>query len=146
MDLDQRLHEILDKPPARRLAFEPGHEVVGHNVALEIRHDVEGDAEDALVLGDGDDRRKARESSLAQRELKPRFPHDVVGRGREWWTRGTSEHEPVGAALEEEREVRASPFTDPSRLDVAVAEVVLVEKRADAIEHEQRRLRQAPCS
>ena len=115
-------------------------------MTLEIGHDVERDAEDALVLRDRDDRRKAGEPGLSQRELEPRLAHHIVRRRRQRWARRASQHEPVGSALEQEREVRAAPFTDPPRANVSLAEVAFVEKRADAVEHEQWRLRQASCS
>ena len=59
-------------------------------------------------------------------------------RRRQRGTRRTPEDERTAVAFEQEREVRASALTDAARAQIARAEAVLVEKRTDAVEDEQR--------
>ncbi len=143
VDLDERVDEVVAEKASRRLAFEPRRQLVRRYVAVEVVHDVERDAEDALVLADRDDRRQAREAGLTQRELEPSLPNHIV-RGR-WqrWTRRTPKDEAALVALEQKREVRAAPFSDAARAQCARPKIVLVEERTHAVEHEQRWLHQA---
>ena len=110
-------------------------------MSVQIRHDVERHAENGLVLRDRDDRRQAREPRLPQRQLESRLPHHVVRRRRKRRPRRAPQHEETVVALEQEGEVRAAALADPPRPQLARAEAVLVEECANAVEHEQRRLR-----
>jgi hypothetical protein len=82
VDLDERVDEVRREIAASRLGLEPRYELVRHDLAVEVRHDVERHAEHGLVLRDRDDRRQAREPGLAQRQLELRLAHHVVRRGR----------------------------------------------------------------
>ena len=143
VDLDERIDQVVAKPTAGRLALEPGRQLVRRNVAVDVLHDVERHAEDALVVADGDDRGKSNEPRIAQRQLQPRLTYDVVRRGRQRRTRRPAKDEATLVALEQEGEVRAAAFADAPRPHVARAEPVLVEERPHAVEHEQGRLLEA---
>src|SRR6185436_8596731 len=73
-------------------------------------------------------------------QLEASLPDHVVGRRRQRRPGRAAEDEPVVAALEQEREVRPSPFADPARRDGPRAQAVLVEERLDVLEDEERRL------
>jgi hypothetical protein len=112
-------------------------------VAVEVVHDVERDAEQALVLAHGHDRREPHEAALAQGELQSRLADHIVRGRRKRGARRAPEHEPTRLALQQEREVRAAPLADAVSPELTHAEPVLVEERLHPIEHEERRLREA---
>ena len=60
VDLDERVDEVVAERPLGGLALEPGRQLVRRDEAVEVRHHVERDAEQALVLADRDDRRQPR--------------------------------------------------------------------------------------
>jgi len=64
VDLDERVDEVISEATPRLLAFEPRRQIVRRHVTLQVLHDVERDAEEALVVPDRDDRRQARESGF----------------------------------------------------------------------------------
>ena len=74
-----------------------------------------------------------------ERELEPRLAHHVVRGRRQRRSRRAAQHEPVGAALEQEGEVRAAAVADPARVDRPAAEAVLVEERLEPVEDQERR-------
>ena len=93
VDLDERVDEIEAERASRSLRLEAGGRVVRRHEPVQIRHDVERDAEQALVLAHRGDRRQPREPGVAQRELEPRLAHDVVRGRRQRRTRGPAEDE-----------------------------------------------------
>ena len=105
---------------------------------LEVVHDVERDADHALVLADGADRRQP-DAVRCERELEARLPHHVVRGRRQRRPRRAAEDEAGVVALEQEREVRAAALADPARAHRPRAEPVRVQERLDALEDEQRR-------
>ena len=138
VNLDERVDEVLAERPLGGLALEPGRRVVRRDEAVEVRHHVERDAEQALVLTDGDDRRQPAEARFAQSELQPRLSHDVVGRRWQRRARRAPQHERACLALEQKREVGAAALTDPSCPHLPRTESVLVEKPPHPVEHEER--------
>ena len=107
---------------------------------VEEVHDVERDADHALVLADGADRRQP-DPVRRERELQARLADHVVCRGRQRRPRRPAEDEAAVVALEQEREVGAAALADPGRADGARAEAMLVEERLDVLEDQERRPR-----
>ena len=143
VDLDERLDEIVAERSTRSLGLETRRQLVGRNEPVQVRHDVEGDAEQALVLADRGDRRQPREAGLTQCELQPRLADDVVRGRRQRRSWRTAQDERARLAFEEKREVRATALPDAPRPHIPRAEPVLVEKPADPVEHDERWLRRA---
>jgi len=61
VDLDQRVDELLARAAALVGGVEDLGQLRGHHVAVELLHDVEGRADDRLVLAHGEDARHADE-------------------------------------------------------------------------------------
>ena len=53
VDLDQRADEVEPEPPPGVLGLEAGGQRVGYHAPVEEVHDIERDADHALVLADG---------------------------------------------------------------------------------------------
>ena len=114
VDLDQRVDEVEPERAARLLGLEARRELVGDDVRVDVVHDVERDADHALVLADRADRRQA-DAVRSERELEARLADHVVRRRRQRRPRRAAEDEARVAALEQEREVRAAALADPAR-------------------------------
>ncbi len=93
VDLDEGVDEIVAERASRSLASRARAALVRRHEPVQIRHDVERHAEQALVLAHRGDRRQPREPGLAQRELEPRLAHDVVRGRRQRRTRRAAEDE-----------------------------------------------------
>jgi hypothetical protein len=139
VDLDQRVHKVQPERVPPVLALQSGRKVAGDDRPFEEIHHVEGDADHALVLADGADRRQP-DPVRRERELEARLPDHVVCRGRKRGPRRAAEDEAVVAALEQEGEVRPAALADPTRPDRPGAETVLVEEHLDVLEDEEGRL------
>ena len=139
MDLDERIDEVEPEPPPGLLGLEAGGQLVGDDVALEVVHDVERDADHALVLADGANHRQP-DAVRRQGELEPRLAHHVVGRRRERRPRRPAQDEASVVPLEQKREVRAATLADAAGAHRPRAEPVLVEEGFDVLEDQQRRL------
>ena len=109
----------------RVLALEPGRQLVGDHVPVEEAHDVERDAEHALVVADGDDRRQPVEPGGADRVLQPRLAHHVVRRGRQRRPRRPAQDE-AARSPRSSRNVKFEPPPSPIRVarDRPAAEAV----------------------
>ena len=141
VDLDESVDQVEAERSPAVLTLQTGRHLFRRDDPVQEAHDVEGHADEARVVADGHDRRQPLEPRLAKGELEACLADDVVGRRRERWAWRTTEHERVGVALQQEREVRPSALADPLRAHVALSEPVLVQERADAVEHEERRQR-----
>ena len=111
VDLDQRVDEIEPEPPPGALVLESGRQRVRHDVALEEVHDVERDADHALVLADGADHGEP-DAVRRERELEARLAHHVVGGRRKRRARRPAQDESPLVPLQEKREVRAAALAD----------------------------------
>ena len=114
VDLGERVDEVEPEPAARSGVSRA--RAAARSVTtwpVEEAHHVEVHAEDALVVADGDDLRQA-DALRHECELQPRLAHHVVRRRRQRRARRAAEHEPLGAALEQEGEVRAAADADPA--------------------------------
>ena len=139
VDLGERVDEVEPERVSRVRCFEPWWELLGDHVPVEVAHDVERDADHALVVADRDDVGEAREPGGADRLLEPSLAHHVVSRGRQRRPRRAAEHEALAAALDQEGEVRPTAVPDPSSGDRPRTELVLVQKRLDVLFDDQRR-------
>ena len=137
VDLDEPLQEPLGHARSLLGRVERGRQVVGDDVALQALHDVEGGADDALALADGEHlghahargRERAQETRLAQH---------VVCAGGPRGARRAAQHDLGAVAAEQVGDVRAA-VAERRRLDVPAADPVLVEEGAQRLEHEERR-------
>src|SRR5207253_10123532 len=120
------------------LVLQPGRQSIRDHVPVEVVHDVERNAEDALVVAEGDDRRQAN-AVRREGELEPRLSDHVMRRGWQRRPWRPAKNEGAVVALEQEREVRPSALADPPRTQRTGAEAVLVEERTHDLEDEQRR-------
>ena len=115
VDLDEGVDEVEPERVPRAGRLEPGWELLGDHVPVEVAHDVERDADHAVVVADGDDLGEPREPGGADRLLQPRLAHHVVGGRRQRRPRRPAEDEALAAALDQEGEVRPAAVTDPRR-------------------------------
>ncbi len=140
MDLHEGVDEVEPEGFARLLGLEAGRQLVRDHVPVEEAHHVEGHAEHAFVLADREDVGQPRKARGADRVLQSRFADHVVRRRREGRAWGTTQHEPLVAALDQEAEVRAAAVADPGRDDRPGPETVRVQERLDACLDDQRGL------
>ncbi len=139
VDLDEGVDEVEPEPPPGALGLEAGRQLVCHHMAFEEVHDVERDADHALVLADGADYGQP-DAVRSERELEPRLSHHVVGGGRQRRPRRPAQDESLLVPLQEKREVRAATLADAAGAHRPRAEPVLVEEALDVLEDEERRL------
>ena len=78
VDLDQRVDEVEPERPACLPILEAGRQLLGDHVAVDEARHVERDAENALVVADGDDLGEAVEAGCPDRRLQVRLAHHVV--------------------------------------------------------------------
>ena len=79
VDLDERVDQVEPERLSCLFALESRWQAAGDHVAVEVTHDVERDADHAVVIADGDDLGEPGEPGGADRLLEPRLAHHVVG-------------------------------------------------------------------
>ena len=135
VDLDEPVDQLLADAPAVVAAVERGRDRARDDVALDALHDVEGRADDRLVVADGEHGGHARAAGEGRQHA--RLAQDVVGAGGQRAARRAAQHNAGALAAQGVGDVRVA-LADGLDLDVAGAQPVRVQEGHQRVEDEQR--------